>query len=207
MLSPRRIAAATVSIALLFTTAGCGGVDDEPGATPPSSDIPTQSPAPEETSSAPSPGGPPAGWEDKFTPDQLATYDAALTRWSNYNRYVTPIYEAGRDTPEARATLKEYSALFQRDVIELESTYDRGGLRLATDVDQLWTYAKSVAPTYVVIVQCTDYEPLSYTRDGEPQKINKPKHRITPLLIKMTKPGDRWLYGGVTLKDKVSCAA
>lgn len=201
MLLRRTTTAAAVLVAVMISVAACGGEND-PG--------PTTDPSPTASSTSPSaePGGPPAGWEDKFTREELQTYNAALNGWENYNRYVTPIYQAGMDTPEARETLKKYSALWQRDVVELAETYDKGGLRLAQDVEPLWTYAKSITPTYVVIVQCTDYGPLRYTRNGEPQKINKPKHLVTPLLVKMTKPeGHDWLYGGVTLKDKSSCDA
>lgn len=49
MLSPRQIAVAAVSIALLATTAACGGGDNAPEATPSSSSTPTShSPSPTE---------------------------------------------------------------------------------------------------------------------------------------------------------------
>ena len=195
--------AALVAVAALGTACS----DDADGSTQP--DPPSSAPTSTATSTPtedPEPGGPPAGWEDEFTAEQLTTYNAALARYKQYRRATDPIYRDGKDTPEARALLQEYSALWQRDVVEL-AEYDRGGIRTLRAPEPLWTYARSVKPTYVVIVQCTDYTNVQVTQNGEEVTGTKPKHLLTPLAIKMDKPEGRWLFAGVSLKDRTSCAA
>jgi len=68
--------------------------------------------------------------------------------------------------------------------------------------EPLWTYAKSVEPTYV-IVQCTDDGKLKYTRNSDALD-NKSNHSITPLVVRMGKPptGQDWVFECSTLKDK-----
>jgi hypothetical protein len=47
-------------------------------------------------------------------------------------------------TPGATATLKEYDFWWQRDMVTLGETYEKGGLRRESDVEALWSYVKSV---------------------------------------------------------------
>ena len=54
------------------------------------------------------------------------------------------IYRHGKDTPDARETLQEYSLFWQRDVVTLSTDYDKGGLREEVPPKPLWTYATSV---------------------------------------------------------------
>jgi hypothetical protein len=196
-----------VAVALLATVAGCGGDETEADPLPPTPS--TTSPTPSSTETTPAA---PAGWEDDFTEDQLRAYDAALIRWQRYIELTNEIYRKGKDTPEARAVLKGYNLLWQRDIVTLAQTYDEGGLRLEVPSMPLWTMAKSVDVTKdgagtVFITQCTDYSQVRYTRNGKVLK-NKPRHLVTPLTIHMTKPdGHGWMFAGSTLKDKSSCAA
>lgn len=205
----KRTLIAATTLALAGTLTGCGG-DDQPESDATPSTTATSSPAP--TSDA---GGPPADWESNFTEAELAAGKEALARWTRWRQLSAEIYRNGVLTPGATATLKEYDFWWQRDMVTLGETYEKGGLRRESDVEALWSYVKSVRLNeggksgQVVIVECTNYEPLRYTRNGKPQKINKPKHLVTPLLITMTKPDGQhgWMYYETDLKDKTSCAA
>jgi hypothetical protein len=195
----------TLIAALSGSLAACGGGSDPVTKPSPSNTTSTNDPSPNDDAS--SPGGPPTGWQDKFTRDQLNSYNAALRRWEQYTKLSNEIYRKGKDTPDARDTLQEFSLLWQRDVVTLSTDYDKGGLRREIPAEPLWAYAKSVKPTYVVIVQCTDYSKLEYTKNGDVLD-NKPKHLITPLVVRMGKPkGQDWVFEGSTLKDKKSCVA
>ena len=172
--------AATLALGLAATLAGCGGGD------PQSDPTPSTSTRPSPTASG-APGGPPSDWESKFTPVQLTAAHAAIDTWEEYSPLSTEIYKRGKLTPGAIATLKKYDFWWQRDMVDLGETYDKGGLRLVSQVEPLWIYAKSTrlnkdGTGEVLIVQCTDYRPLRYTRNGQPQKINKPSGADLKLL-------------------------
>ncbi len=157
-----RLVTLTLIAALSASLAACGGGSD-PETKPPSSNTPsTKDPSPSEDPSGA--GGPPAGWEDEFTRQQMNTYNAALRRWVQYTKLSNEIYRKGKDTPDARDTLQEFSLFWQRDVVTLSTDYDKGGLRREVPAEPLWTYARSVKPTYVVIVQCTDYSKIKCTK-------------------------------------------
>ncbi|MGE3412884.1 MAG: hypothetical protein AB7L91_11735 [Dehalococcoidia bacterium] len=203
----KRTLIAATTLALAGTLTGCGG-DDQPESDATPSTTATSSPTP--TSDA---GGPPADWESNFSDEELAAAEAAMARWDEYRPLLDQIHMTGKLTPGAKATLQEYDFWWQRDMVTLGETYDKGGLRLVEGVEPLWSYAKSVrlnddGTGEVVIVQCTNYEPLRYSRNGKPQEIEKPKHLITPLLITMTKPDGEhgWMHQESKLKDKSSCA-
>jgi hypothetical protein len=204
----KRTLIAATALALAGALAGCGG-DDEPKADP------TQTPTTSSSTPTNEPGGPPSDWESNFTQAELAAGKKALGRWQEYRPLLDEIHMKGRLTPGAKATLQEYDFWWQRDIVTLGETYDKGGLRLVEGVTPLWTYVKSVKignrgeTGDVVIVQCSDYRSLRYTRNGKPQNVNKPKHLVTPLLITMTKPDSEhgWMHFESKLKDKTSCAA
>lgn len=202
-MQPRHAAAAlTLLTALTAGLAGCGG-DDDPQAQP----TPSPSPATSEPSPTDPAGGPPAGWEDEFTAAQLNTYNAALMRWEQYRKLSNEIYRKGKNTPEARDTLREFNLFWQRDIVTLARDYDQGGIREEVPPEPLWSYARSVKPGYVEIIQCTDFTDVRVTKNGDVLD-NKPKHPVTPLVIEMTKPkGGDWMWQGSTLEDKKSCAA
>ena len=192
----------TLLAALTAGLAGCGGDDD-----PRAQRTPSPSPATSEPSPTEEIGGPPAGWEDKFTDEQLNTYNAALMRWEQYRKLSNEIYRKGKDTPEARDTLREFNLFWQRDIVTLARDYDLGGIREEVPPEPLWSYAMSVKPGHVEIIQCTDFTDVRVTKNGDVLD-NKPKHPVTPLVIEMTKPkGGDWMWQGSTLEDKQSCDA
>jgi hypothetical protein len=198
----RRLLTLALVVTLSSSLAACGG---DPEAKPAPSKTSKETPSPSEDPSKA--GGPPAGWEDKFTRQELNTYNAALRRWEQYTKLANEIYRKGRDTHDARNTLREFSLIWQRDVLTLSTDYEKGGLRREVPSEPMWTYAQSVKPTYVVIVQCTDYSKIKYTKNGDVLD-NKPKHLVTPLVVRMSKPkGKDWVFQGSTLKDKESCVA
>jgi len=151
-------AAAALLAALTLGATGCGR-DSDP-ADPSTSPTPTAS----TNSTAPTPsatGGAPADWEEKFTTEELSAARNAMHTWERFRPRLDEIYKKGKLTPEAKKTLQEYSFFWQRDIVTLGETYEKGGLRLVEGVAPLWSYVNSVrlnkdGTGQVVIVQCTD---------------------------------------------------
>jgi len=204
----KRSLIATIAVGLAASLAACGGGEPQSDTTPSTSV--SKSPSPTASTDA---GGPPADWESKFTPAELTAARSAMGTWEKFRPLLDEIYKQGKLTPGAKTTLQKYDFWWQRDMVDLGETYDKGGLRLVEGVKPLWAYANSVRISkdgtgWVVIVQCTDYRPLRYTRNGKPQKINKPEHLITPLLVTMTKPDTDhgWMHEKSVLRDKASCS-
>lgn len=196
MLSPRRIAAAAVSIALLTTTAACGG-GDEPEATPSSSSTPTatQSPSPTE----PSPTE--TAWQDKYTDAQLDAYEAALSRYEEYETRSEPIWAEGKVTDRAEALFKQYfpSPLWQGRLRTL-SQYEQVDVQIDGLAEVYWSRAKSVSDSglSVVIDQCVDYTTATVTQRGEPAPPVKWQQKPNLRTITLEKPkGYDWLIYGV----------
>jgi len=205
----KRSLIATIAFGMAACLGACGG-DPTSDATPSTS----ASTSPSSTSSADPGDGPPTNWESKFTPVQLTAVRNAMDTWETFRPLLDAIYRQGKLTPGAKATLQRYDFNWQRDMVDLGETYDKGGLRLVEGVVPLWSYAQSVKVSkdgtgWVAIVQCTDYRPLRYTRNGKPQQINKPKHLVTPLVITMTKPDTEhgWMHEKSALRDEASCSA
>lgn len=196
MLSLRRIAVTTVSIALLATTAACGGGDDEPEATPTSSSAPTtQGPSP----ARPSPTE--TAWQDQYAPAQLDAYEAALSRYEEYETRSEPIWAAGEATDRAEALFKQYypSPLWQGQD-RLLSSYQQGGVTRIGLADVYWSRAKSISDTglSVVINQCVNYGPIVTEQNGK--EAERPEWALKPNLrtINLEKPeGSDWLIYGV----------
>lgn len=200
---PPKVLAATATAALLLAASvGCSDSQADPIPKASTSATPSQTPT-----TAPKTGGPPVGWEKKFTQQQLNTYDAALARWTRFNELNNSIYQKGKNTPQARAVLREYDLFSQRNIKTLGETFDKGGVRQVGSAEAQWSYAKTVKTNRVVLVQCLDYSNLRYTKKGKAMQ-NRPKHLVTPLVVRMTKPNDRnWMFESSTLKDKTSCTA
>lgn len=205
-MSLRRISTMlAVIVALSGSLTACDGDNDPQTKPSPSTTTSATDRSPSDDPSEA--GGPPAGWEDKFTRDQLNAYNAALRRWQQYTKLANEIYRKGKDTPEARKTLEEYSLFWQRDAVTLARDFDKGGIRAEVPPKPLWTYATSVEPNQVAIIQCTDYSKVKYTKNGDVLD-NKPKHLVTPLIVRMTRTTDGvWKVRTTALKDKKSCAA
>ncbi|MDE0778283.1 MAG: hypothetical protein OSB43_18545 [Nocardioides sp.] len=196
MLSPRRIAVATVSIAVLATTAACGGGVDEPEAKPSSSAPPTtQSPSPTE----PSPTE--TVWQDKYTDAQLDAYEDALARYQEYETRSEPIWAAGEATDRAEEIFKQYypSPLWQGQD-RLLTSYEQGGVTRTGLADVYWSRAKSISDggLSVVVNQCVDYTPIVTKQNGK--EAERPAWALKPNLrtITLEKPeGSDWLIYGV----------
>ena len=189
----RRLAAATV--ALLATTTACGGGDDEPEATPSSSTPTTQSPSPTE----PSPTE--TAWQDKYTEAQLDAYEAALSRYREYETRSEPIWAEGKATDRAEALFKQYfpSPLWQGQD-RLLSSYEQGGVTRTGLADVYWSRAKSISDSglSVVVNQCVDYGPIITEQNGK--EAERPAWALKPNLrtISLEKPeGSDWLIYGV----------
>jgi hypothetical protein len=195
------VLAACVLAALVIT-----GCSDE--TTPNGSDDPT--PTAPTTSSTPTPTTP--AWQAKFTAEQLEAYDAALERWQKYTEKTNEIYRVGKDTPEARAVLREYSMQWQGDVAVLADTADRK-VRIERPAKPLSWKAVSIklnddGTGNLIISQCTSYRDILVTQGGKPIGEAKPEHVVTALTINMSKPkGYDWMVAATDLKDKRSCAA
>ncbi|GAA0978852.1 hypothetical protein ENKNEFLB_01659 [Nocardioides aquaticus] len=196
MLSPRRIAVTTVSIALLATTAACGGGDDEPEATPTSSSAPTtQSPSPTQ----PSPTE--TAWQDQYAPAQLDAYEAALSRYEEYETRSEPIWAAGEATDRAEALLKQYfpSPLWQGR-LRMLSSYEQVDVQVEGLADVYWSRAKSISDTglSVVINQCVDYTTVKVTQRREAAQPVEWQQKPNLRTITLEKPeGSDWLIYGV----------
>ena len=203
----RQMAAALLAVSMLGV-AGCGGSDQK---NEPASPTPSASPTSPSSPATEEPGGPPTGWEDKYSADELNAYNAALARWQRYNELTEPIYKAGRDTPEARKIIREYELQWRRAISDLVQYYDKGGLRNEVPPSSLWTQAISVSLNpdgtgTVIIEQCTDYRSAVVTKDGKPAEGAIPKHPITLLAVHMAKAkGNDWKVAALKLADKTSC--
>lgn len=202
----RQMAAA----ALLFA-AGCGGGEPKGSPAPtswPRSPTVSSSPTTEET------GGPPAGWEDKYTADELEAYEEALARWQRFRQLLVPLEKEGKYTREAQTVFEEYRVSPQTGAHALR-VVEKNRYRFEVANEPLWSVADSVRLSkgtendgaVVVIKQCTDYSGLRVTKDGQDVSAEvSPKHLETALLIKMTNLGGKWKYIDSTLKDEEPCA-
>ncbi|MGD9961861.1 hypothetical protein [Nocardioides sp.] len=197
MLSPRRIAVAAVSIALLATTAACGGGDDEPEATPSSS-----TPTPTTQSQSPTEPSPTeTAWQDKYTDAQLDAYEEALGRYEEYETRSEPIFAEGKVTDRAEALFKQYfpSPLWQGQLRRL-TTYEQVDVQIEGTPGIYWSKAKSVSDSgkSVVINQCVDYTQVSITQRGEPAPPVKGQQKPNLRTVTLEKPeGYDWLIYGV----------
>ena len=127
----KRALVAAYALALVWVLFGCGG-NDEPEGDPAQSTLsPTVSSSPTPTNDV---GGPPTDWESKFTQAELTAGKNALARWQESAPLLDEIHRNGRLTPGAKATLQEYDFWWQRDIVTLGETYDKGGLRLVEGV-------------------------------------------------------------------------
>ena len=139
----RRLVTLTLIAALSGSLTACGGGSDPETKPPPSTATSDKDPSPSDDPSEA--GGPPTGWEDKFTHEQMNNYNAALRRWEQYTKLSNEIYRKGKDTPDARDTLQEYSLFWQRDVRDSgQRTSTRAACARKSRPEPLWTYATSI---------------------------------------------------------------
>lgn len=196
MLFPRKIAVAAVSIVLFAATAACGGGDDEPEVTPPSSSTPTtESPSPTD----PSPTE--TAWQEKYTDAQLDSYEAALSSYEEYESRSEPIWAEGKVTDRAEALFKQYfpSPLWQGR-LRMLSDYEQVDVQVKGLADVYWSRAKSISDTglSVVINQCVDYTTVKVTQRGEAAQPVKWQQKPNLRTLTLEKPdGSDWLIYGV----------
>lgn len=207
----------TLAVVLLLTVAmlsavACSGDNPqvEPTPTPPSTSSPSPTPSP----SASEPGGPPAGWEDSYTTEELSAYEAALARWQRFRQLLVPLEKEGKYTAEAEKVFQEYRVAPQAGAHALRAV-EANGYRFEVPYEPLWSIADSVQLSndgaidgaVVVISQCTDYSGLQVTKDGKDVSTEvRPEHQVTVLLIQMTNLGGKWKYIDSTLQDEESCS-
>lgn len=196
MLFPRRLAVAAVSVALLATTAACGAGGDNPDASPPSSTTPT---APSPSPTEPTPTEP--AWQDKYTDAQLDAYQAALSRYEEYETRTEPIWAEGKATPRAEALFKQYfpSPAWQVYYQRLR-TYEQVGVKIDGIPGVYWSRAKTISNNggSITIDQCVDYTKVKTTQRGEPAKPIKAQQHPQLRTISLERPkGYDWLIYGI----------
>jgi len=206
----------TLSIALILTgsmlsAAGCER-DDPPVKPTPTTASPTT--VPPTTTATPAHGGPPAGWEEKYSAGELKAYKEALSRWQRFRQRLVRLEREGKHTAEAQRVFEEYRVSPQAGAHALRAV-EKNGYRFEEPYEPLWSMAGPVQLSadgkadgaVVVIRQCTDYSAMRVTKDGQDVSAEvRPKHVVTTLLIKMTNLGGKWKYVDSTLRDKKSCA-
>jgi hypothetical protein len=178
----RRAYGALLTCACVVTMLATGcRADEEPGGQglPPTTSSSGQ-PVTESVSPSPS-------WQGQFTPAQLADYEAALNRWSDYERDTEPIWAAGHVTDEARRLFQAYfvSPVWQKYLDRL-TTYEGAGVTIEGLPTVFWSKAKRIATSNgegsVSIVQCVDYSSQIATQAGQQiEPIQEPALREATL--------------------------
>lgn len=107
-------------------------------------------------------------WEDDYTDKQLATYEDALARWTEYETKSEAIYAAGKATAEAEELFKEYypSPVWESKFQALQA-YERGNVRTDGLPTVRWSKATKVTENSATIRQCVDYTSVQTTQDGK----------------------------------------
>ncbi len=177
------ILAATATLGLAAGLAGCSG-DNPPDP------IPTVSTSPTPTST------PTPSWESKYTPEELAAYEAALDRWTEYETKSEPIWAAGKATPAAKALFQEYfpSPLWQGR-FELLKGYEKIHAKTIGSPKVFWTRPVQVNSVAVKFEQCVDYT-TAKTTATQGTVLPRAKELERPVLrtTKLSKPkGYNWL--------------
>lgn len=170
------------------------------------SDDTEPAPIPDSTSSTSEPTVVPTddepSWEDDYTDKQLATYEGALARWTEYETKSEAIYAAGKATAEAEELFKEYfpSPVWQSKFKELQG-YERGKVRIEGVPTVLWSKALSVTAGSAAIRQCVDFSPVTATQAGEPVERPEPKPQVREINLSMPKGYDWLIYQQATRFD------
>lgn len=196
MLSMRRITVTSVSLALIATSSACAGGDDEPEPTASSSSAPaTQSPSPTKPSSTET------VWQDEYTGSQIDRYEAALSRFRDYETRSEPIWAEGEATDRAEALFMQYfpSPLWQGR-LRMLSSYQQVDVQVEGLADVYWSRAKSISDSglSVVIDQCVDYATIRVTQRGEAAQPVAWQQKPNLRTITLERPeGSDWLIYGV----------
>lgn len=179
MMADHRKALAAFACAGLLLTAGCGGSDPDPRPTPSITSTPTQTPTN-------------PTWESKFNHEQIAAYEAALARFTEYETRAEPIWATGKATAAAEAVFKEYWVAWPVKLNTLRA-YEANGLAISGIAKVLSSEPARIdvksAAARVVIKQCVDPSTISVTRNGEPQKPSGHEPYIRTLTLDRGRSG------------------
>ena len=176
----------------MFLAACSGSADPAP--------IPDPTSSPSEPAVSPTDNEP--SWEDDYTDKQLATYQDALARWTEYETKSEDIYATGKATAQAEALFKEYypSPIWQSKFQVLQG-YEQVRARSEGLPIVHWSKATSITKTSTTIRQCVDYSPVKRTQAGEPVDRPDPKPQLRD--IHLSKPaGYDWLIYQETSRFK-----
>lgn len=147
----RSIISAVALGALALTAAACGG-DAEP------QNQPTTSPSPTSSSTTTATTVDPNAWQSKFTSAEIEAYDAALGRWTSYERRSEPIWAKGKATPAAEALFRDYWIAWQPQYNRLKIA-EENGITVSGLANVLSSKATTITLSgtpRVVIEQCID---------------------------------------------------
>lgn len=185
---------ATMLVAVALTAVGCAG-DDQPEAAPSVSSTPSPStpPSPAITSTAPA-------WQAKYTPDEVAAFEAALQRWQSYESRSEGIWAAGKATRAAERLFQGYNGSpseYNRLV-----SYEAGDIQvigLGTVLDSRPTAIELTGNAgSITIRQCVDYSERKTMQAGEilQQITNQPQIREINMYLARD-PDPRWFISNV----------
>lgn len=200
-----KLATLGAAVFVAVSLCGCSAEPSLPRAKP------TTTPSQEASSAAPTTTRTPA-WQAKFTGEELAAYEAALSRWQDYTQTTNEAWRSGRDTPEVRRKVREYDMQWQATLAVFADSVDRG-IRIEQPIQPLWFKPTLIrlnanGTGSVVIEQCTDYRNLVVTQNGNKLPGTKPENRITSFTVFMSKPRNRdWMVAKTQLRDDRPCDA
>ena len=181
----RRMRLVTAALALAAALVACSSADT----TRPSADPTLPTPAPSSTGASVTPSQDPDAWRDNFSMAELEAYDAALTRWTEYEARSAPLWAAGVATSEAERLFREYfaSPAWQIAYDRLK-TYEEVEVMIPRPPNVLWSRGRAIdvqgSDGSVVLVQCVDLTAQGTTQFGDP--VEWPKAFRRPVLREIT---------------------
>lgn len=112
-------------------------------------------------------------WRDEYTQGELAAYDSALARWTEYEMRAAPIWAQGKATQAAEALFQEYLASpTWQIVLDRLETYERVKVRVPRPPEIFWSRPARISVrnggASVAIEQCVDLTAQGTTQYGEP---------------------------------------
>jgi len=194
-----------VTLAGLTLTSACQS-DAGPEPLPPAESSTTAAVTPR-----PSPTQP-AGWESKYTPRQLRSYEAALRRYEEYETKSERIWRVGRATPQTERFFKKYFFAWANQQ-RLLALYERNEVQIHGTPAVLRSEPTRVAVSdegeSVTIKQCVDFNASHTVQYGkETKKLSKkPQVRIVTL-SRFNRPEALWRMSSIkTFQGKRPCSA
>lgn len=191
MLIRRHISTAALTIAIAMTLTACSDED--------TSGIPTAG-----TPAASATPSPTPTWATDFTAEEIAEYDKALARWTEYETRSQALWANPKVTPESQELLRDYWITWPNMVNTL-TYYEKNGYAVKSLATTLWSRAGAVTKTpngySVVIEQCVD------PSTGEmvyPDDVKVEKRDAAPYIRSIdlsSSPKTGGVYKVSTLKD------